>query len=129
MWLRAAYFITGVVLLFWLPVEDRTLGPPLFFAAWAAVLIGMRLWTRFRDSPCENIWRRYPLTGGLLTGLVPGLAVLATIFKSGLHAHGFLEFTVPELAAVLRLTPAFALGGLALGLTVSLWCRLRYEKR
>ena len=129
LWLRAAYFITGVALLFWLSVEDRTLGTPLFFAAWVAVLTGLRLWVRFRHSPCDNFWRRYPLTGSLLAGLVPSLAVLTTIFKSGLHAHGFLEFSVPELAAVLRLTPAFALGGLAMGLTVSFWCRQSYKKR
>jgi hypothetical protein len=129
MWLRAAYFVTGVVLLFWLSYEDRTLQTPLMVAVWVVVLIGLGLWVRVRSAPCQKIWSRYPLVGSLLGALIPPLAVLMTIFKSGLHAHGFLEFTTPELASVLQLTPSLALGGLALGMGVSLWCWRVYGER
>jgi hypothetical protein len=123
LWIRAAYFISGVVLLFWLSVEDTTLQTPLMMATWVAGLFTLHLWVRFRTSPCQNIWRRYPLAGSLIGAFIPITAVLMTIFKSGLHAHGFFEFTIPQLANVLRLTVPLTITGLLLGMGISLWRR------
>ncbi len=121
LWLRAAYFILGTGLLFWLPIEDTGLTSPLLFAGGAGVLVGVHAWLRFAATPCLAIWTRYPASGMILGGAIPLLAGFLMVFKNGLHAHGFPDFSPDDLGRLLRWTPWGAAAGLAGGLAASLW--------
>jgi hypothetical protein len=57
------------------------------------------------------------LIAGLLAGLaVAPLASFLMVFKTGLHGHGFPDFTPEQIVAVLHRTPIFASSGFFLGL-------------
>lgn len=95
-------------MLIWLPMEDVD-------AVWALLLGGTGcLWM------ATNVKMRAKRLGltwlGALSGLATPLAAgLLMLFKTGLHAHGFSDFSGPQLWGVLRLTPYLGMAGLAAG--------------
>jgi hypothetical protein len=91
--------------LVWLPIEDVGVAAALFLGGagclWLAVFLGKRL--------------RYVWIGGLAGFATPVAAATLMFFKTGLHAHGFSDFSGAQLWEALRLTPYLAAAGLALG--------------
>jgi hypothetical protein len=94
----------------WLPVEDVRAGWPLGLAAggcaWGAWAVQVR-----------RGWRGGRLAAlGTAAGLaVAPLAVGLMLFKSGLHAHGFLDFGPGELLAMLAGAPLWMAAGALVG--------------
>ena len=113
MWLRWVGIGLGVVSLSWLQVEDLeskyVLGVSALWSAWFAV------W--FSLNPNRKHGLRTLAGAGLASGLaVAPFAILMTIFKGGIHAHGFLDLTNNQIIRVLRSTPVWGLLGLLISL-------------
>lgn len=114
--IRLAAWITGAAVLLWLPVEDTDVLRPVGLAATMSAVLAIHLHHRTRPTdPCQGIFVRYPLLGGLAGLATPCLAVGLMIFKSGLHGHGFPDFQFSQIAQVLRGIPVWTLAGLAIG--------------
>lgn len=121
LWLRAAYFTLGVGLLFWLPIEDTTPETPFVFSAGFVTLAAIHRWIRSVEPPYKRIWTRYPASGMILGITIPLLTVCLMIFKNGMHAHGFPDFSPSDLAGVIGSTPWSAFAGGLCGLAASYW--------
>lgn len=107
----------GWVLLFllWLPFEDTQIFFPALLAMdlgiWL-VLRGWPLWIRLSDVAVAA------LSAAAWLGSLPLLAVALMMFKSGLHGHGFGDFTVSQVQIALYAVPVCALLGGLLGAVV-----------
>ncbi len=103
----AAWLIT---LLFWLPIEDTTILPAMAFAlagiAWLA-------WRRKLALPASAA--RAAALGATMGLAVPLAALLLMAFKSGLHGHGFAEYTPTQVWSVVQTIPFAILTGLFIG--------------
>jgi hypothetical protein len=93
----------------WLPFEDLDIWATMALAS----LFGLWLFARLvwhRDQA-----RTSELLGMLCGALVPVTALGLMVFKSGLHAHGFSDFSFAQILDVLELTPATIGLGFLLG--------------
>lgn len=123
--LRAAGLGLLAAFLAWLPAEDVRAGWPLALAAGACA------WAAW------SVQARRGWQGGRLAalGAAAGLAVAPAavglmVFKSGLHAHGFPDFTPRQLLAMLSGAPIWcAAGALAGWLAARLAARLAPRRR
>ena len=116
-WLRIAALGWGMIMLFWLPVEDLDIRVPVFFSTGIASLISARL--LFSETA---ISRMIPV--GVLCGLaVIPLAVSIVVLKGGLHGHGTLDFNNLDLIDLLWRTPIWGLVGGFFGLGLWFWKR------
>ena len=119
LWLRWSGLGTGVLTLAWLPVEDtQTLYLTVLSLLWSAWTAG---W--FATRPRLEGWLvgrwQFALLGagaGLLTAPV---ALSLVLFKAGIHAHGFLDFSVFQLTGMLLRTPFWVVVGTLVGLVIS----------
>ncbi len=113
LWLRWVGISTGVVSLFWIQVEDLD-------TIFVVSLSG--LWCTWYAAWFLLNPTRKPRMGtfagaGLLSGLaVAPFAILLTLFKGGIHTHGFLDLTNDQIGRVLRSTPLWGLLGLLISL-------------
>ncbi len=123
-WVRVAGLALIAVSLFWLPLEDTTSRYPLLISGTAA-LLGFFAVPAFRpgSDPCLIPPSRATLIGALAGLAVAPGAVFLMVFKSGLHGHGFPDFTAAQLATVLQLTPILGLAGGAGGAGIGFWRR------
>lgn len=98
--MRTAAFVWMLAFLLWLPFEDTQIWVT---AGLAVAGVG---WLAFRRRPWEaaNGWRS-TLEGGLLGTAAPLLTVFLMAFKSGLHGHGFPDFTAGQVRLVLAALP------------------------
>ena len=103
------------LLLAWLPLEDVHVGAALTLAALFGLWLYGRLISERRPSALAHLgW------AALAGAVVPVMALVLMVFKSGLHAHGFSDFSVAQMVAVLALIPQ-ALGvGLLVGLSAQI---------
>jgi hypothetical protein len=109
--LRTAGALWIFLTLIWLPFEDT--------AIWTAVVLAaagsLWLWWRYLSKPDSNRW--LGLTSGVLLGAgTPLFATFLMAVKSGLHGHGFADFTARQVLTVLNLIPLTFLVGTFLGL-------------
>lgn len=109
-WMRATGLLIGFLFLVWLPFEDVN----VLFTVVLASTIGIWLLLRFL------LQKEFSLQGFAVSGAVAGLcvsplAITMMAFKSGIHAHGFSDFVLPQINTVLAATPWFIVGGLLLG--------------
>ena len=114
-WLTAAGAIWMLAFIAWLPFEDTETWTALLLAAAACIWLGLRrLVTRESSSLWSNL-----AAGGLMGAATPLLAITLMGIKSGLHAHGFADFTARQVWEVLNLIPIGAIIGLVVGLGIS----------
>ena len=111
LWLRGTGLLIGFLFLVWLPFEDTD----VFFTVTLAAVFSAWLLFRFLLNK-EFSPMQFALSGTLAGLLLSPLAITMMAFKSGVHAHGFSDFALPQIRAVLFTTPWFILGGLLLGL-------------
>jgi hypothetical protein len=113
--LRVTGALWIILALIWLPFED--------IAIWTAVALAaagcLWLWGRFLSKPDSNRWRNL-ISGALLGAGAPLFAIFLMAMKSGLHGHGFADFTARQVLGVLNLIPITLLVGLALSALVFL---------
>jgi hypothetical protein len=106
--MKTAVIIWMVLFLFWLPIEDTTIW------ASAALALGLTIGLAFRFALNRSApsWANTFATGALLGASLPLLTIFLMAFKSGLHAHGFADFTLRQLSVVLYSIPFTILIGL-----------------
>jgi hypothetical protein len=121
LWLRGVIFIFAVILIFWLPVEDATAETPFLFSIIAGSLLTLLASTKIHIPPCQLIWIRYPIAGVVTGFIIPFVAVLLMLFKSGLHGHGFPDFTTLQYISILQRTPGLMAVGVFVGFARSFW--------
>jgi hypothetical protein len=120
LWLRLAGFMLALFFMIWLPIEDTSTAYVVPLAAGVCVWLAARAVIK-RDSQLG----RYLIIGALAGLAVAPLAVFLMVFKSGLHAHGFADFTLEQLWAVLLTSPYWGASGLLLGLLIG-WLRTHH---
>ena len=106
--LRATGALWITVTLIWLPFEDTAIWMVVVLAA----LGGLWLWFRF-FAPKKD-WVTI-VTGALLGAAIPLFAITMMAVKSGLHGHGFADFTARQVLSVLSLIPITLFVGGAFG--------------
>lgn len=99
-----------LALLVWLPYEDTQV--------WLSLALGSAgvLWLAFRlnaFAPGEPFRRM--LRGGSVGAAIPISTLALMAFKSGLHGHGFPDFTPSQIWSVAQLVPYLGLLGAAIG--------------
>lgn len=108
---RAAGALWIFLALIWLPFED--------IAIWTAVALAAAgsiwLWWRYLSKPHSSRWWKLIYTALLGAG-TPLFAVLLMAVKSGLHGHGFADFTSRQVIGVVNLIPITFFAGTILGL-------------
>jgi hypothetical protein len=121
--LRLAGFLTGAAILVWIPFEDTTAFWVSAFAIAICTLVGAGL---FANRRILGSWKQ-PARGaivGALAGLaVAPLAIGLMAFKSGIHGHGFPDFSPTQMQEVINLLPYFTVAGLVCGLGVAFLTR------
>ena len=114
--------LLGVMILLWLSFEDRDERRAVFLAVLLSTLGAVA--TRMRFS--KRIYGYWYLLLGVVFGfLVPMLAVLLMVVKTGLHGHSVPDFTLAQISAVLRLIPVWSVVGLLVGGAAALFDRTR----
>jgi hypothetical protein len=114
--MRVAGALWMVAFLLWLPVEDANI--------WLAIALalGACIWLAFRfRAHLSHLNLIQWLASGALAGIAaPLLTITLMAFKSGLHAHGFADFTLRQLWAVLASIPFTIAVGLFTSLMIVL---------
>ena len=108
--------LQGGLTLFWLPIEDTTTTYlvilSIAWCAWLGAWAAWRGWLAQKKS--RLVWL------GALAGLSVFPVELAFIlFKAGLHAHGFLDFSIYQISRLARLIPLWCLLGSLLGAVIT----------
>lgn len=123
--LRWSGLALGVLTLAWLPLEDtHTVYLTTLSLLWSAWLAG---WLAHR--PKVRVWLRSGNWTNSLLGAAAGLfsapvALSLVIFKAGLHAHGFVDFSLNQLIQLLIRTPIWVLLGAVAG-----WVAYRFGQK
>lgn len=114
--MKVAAIIWTVLFFIWLPIEDTHIW------ASAALALGLVAWLAFRLSPSRsaNNWVHTLAIGAGLGASLPLLTICLMAFKSGLHAHGFADFTLRQLSAVLYSIPFTIMVGLLIAAVAKL---------
>ena len=114
--LRWSGLALGVLTLAWLPLEDThtvyLTSLSLLWSAWTAGWLAAR--PRVRAWLASGGWV-FALLGAAAGLLSAPVAVGLVIFKAGLHAHGFLDFTLFQLTQLLLRTPIWVAAGGVVG--------------
>jgi hypothetical protein len=123
---RLLALVCGVLLFFWLRVEDNATLPPVM-AGLGLCLISAYAWVD-RTLGGKTIRLRYLFPGAALLGSHCGAgtaaaAALLMVLKNGSHAHVFPDYPFGLIVEILQRAPLWALaGGLGcFGLTVAWW--------
>ncbi len=97
--------------LFWLPFEDTEVYVPLGLAIWVGLwaLESLHYLRREKGQDLQVI------RDGLMVGiLIPVTAAGFMVFKTGVHAHGFSEYSARQFIFVFSILPFSLVGGLVL---------------
>lgn len=113
--MRLAGLLLGIGILLWIPFEDTTTSWVLVFALAICCLWGVKMYGSQKVLGSMGVSIRGAFFGVLSGLLVSPLAVGLMVFKSGVHGHGFSDFSGAQVQAVMGLLPYFALSGLGLG--------------
>lgn len=131
-WLRYCELLIAVLIMLWLPLEERSSLVALAFALLVCWLAAVHWWeTRRRrrarlhpgaqmpDSASHllSIWARLGLFAGL--GVTP-TAIALMAFKTGLHAHGTPDYAGNQIVILLSAAPWWGLGGWTLGMIAAI---------
>jgi hypothetical protein len=114
-WVRISAFLLGIIALIWLSIEDVNVSGVAILSG--AICLWTALWIMIRPvGGGKMIILRHSLVGMGAGFAIAPLAILLMALKSGLHGHGFPDFTVAQMQEVLSRTPYFAFSGLLIGL-------------
>lgn len=114
--LRWSSFLLGVIILFWLPIEDTTFYTATLLAVAVCFLGGIAF---ARNSKITS--QKYMWVGLVAGGCISPLSFLLMIFKIGLHSHRAPDFTLRQLTNLLQTTPIWGVTGFLLGLSLHLY--------
>jgi len=118
---RILSLILGFALFLWFPVEDQNASLVTIFAIAICSLAIMRILLQLKIKNIPKRWFIFPLSGVLAGPGITLISLLLMAFKSGLHGHGFPDFTPGQVILTLRLTPVWTTAGLLIGLGIGIW--------
>lgn len=104
--------------LVWLPFEDTQLWMSVILALDACIWIGLRVWPVWRRV---NNWLFGLATGAIFGAAIPLLTITLMAFKSGLHGHGFADFTTSQVLTMVQAIPFCLLAGVLLAIPLHLF--------
>lgn len=108
--IRALGAIWLIAFLLWLPLEDTQI--------WASstLALGLCVWLAMRNLQVKTWPRGLPLVwrGAIFGAAVPLVTLALMAFKSGLHGHGFADFSMQQLLSVINAIPISTLAGMVL---------------
>ena len=107
----------GILFLIWTPVEDTDVIYALLLGA------GIAAWGALWALPGRSAGWSLAI-GGLAGLLVSPLTIALMSFKSGLHAHGFPDFSPSQAVQVLDQIPYWTAAGLLAG-----WVWMMVQRR
>jgi cell division protein FtsX len=116
--LRIAAIVLGVSILIWLSLESRDVREALLLAGILSLLGAAAIWNRLPKT-IRGYW--LPMFGAVFGLLVPVLAALLMVLKTGMHAHSVPDFTLGQIFSVLQLIPVWVAVGAVLGLAAAWW--------
>jgi hypothetical protein len=105
----------GILMLFWLPVEDTNEKRTLVFAAAMNAWFVARYLVRLSSVTRKSLLR-HVLVGTLAGLAITPVALFLMAFKTGLHGHGTPDFTADQILFVINRTCLWGSAGLLLGL-------------
>jgi len=113
--MRTAAFVWMLAFLLWLPFEDTQIWVT---AVLAVAGVG---WLVFRRHPWDvtSGWGS-ALEGGLLGAAAPLFTIFLMAFKSGVHGHGFSDFSARQVWGLWSALPISLSLGLILGLGIKI---------
>ncbi len=120
--LRLGGILLGVVALLWLSFEGRDERQAILLAALLSTLGAIATGLRF-GGRLRGYW--LVILGAVFGFLVPLLAVLLMVIKTGLHGHGVPDFTLAQITTVLRLIPVWSGVGILVGGAAALFEHIR----
>lgn len=125
LWLRYLAIGMGVFILLWLPTEDTSERNAIIIALTICTLAAIRI---LSDFPVDNF--KQILFHSMAGSLAGAATILVTIFliafKSGLHDHGFSDYSISQINHISSLAPHLIASGLLLALSSAVW---RYSRR
>jgi hypothetical protein len=106
----------------WLPFEDTQIWSALALGAGAAVWFGANWFAAPHHRPLSRTIGRGGLTnaiiGAVCGAMAPLLAIALMAVKSGLHAHGFSDFSARQVLIAAALVPVSSVAGALIGWVV-----------
>ncbi|HNB50805.1 MAG TPA: hypothetical protein PK530_02625 [Anaerolineales bacterium] len=114
--LRWSSFTLGVMILFWLPIEDTTFYTATLLAVAVCFLGGIAYAQKTQITSRNFAW-----LGLVAGGCIGVLSFLLMVFKIGLHNHRAPDFTLGQLTGLLQTTPIWSVAGFLLGLSLHLY--------
>ena len=126
LWLRYLAIGVGVFILIWLPFEDTSEQSAIIIALIISVLLATQ-W--LINLPVEHSKQLliHSIVGCLAGAATIFITILLIAFKSGLHNHGFAEYSKDQIINIFWLSPYFVISGFLLGLSSAIW-RLQKTK-
>lgn len=119
--MKTAATVWMVAFLIWLPIEDTQIWASAALALTACIWLALRL----RPDDVNKLkWPQLLGSGALAGAAVPILTIILMAFKSGLHAHGFADFTVRQLWTIFNSIPFT----IVIGLIVAVLLKLLSDK-
>jgi hypothetical protein len=112
--LRWPSFLWLALFLLWLPFEDTQTRIPMFLAGYLTLWAALILFDAYKEKRSGIFSALLGFFGGLLT---PVLASFLMLFKSGVHAHSFSEYTPNQFIFLLSNIPLAAILGFLIGLS------------
>jgi hypothetical protein len=112
--LRWTAFGLATLMLVWIPIEDTSILVAQLFSLAISLLLAVT-WLNRRNP--VRLWHGWEMpiagaAGGLLTG---PLALALMAFKTGVHGHGFPDFSPAQVQTVLTLALLWPPAGLLIG--------------
>ncbi len=110
LWWRFSAILAGMVLLFWLSIEDQSELPALLMSTLVVILVTLRymiVGMRFRSLS----WRAYLLVGMIAGLAVPLIALSLMTLKIGIHGHGVPDYSLQQYINVVYTIPGWIVGG------------------
>ena len=109
-WWRFSAILAGMVLLFWLSIEDQSELPALLMSTLVAVLVAILYMVVGRRYTSLSV-RAYLLVGMIAGLAVPLVALALMTLKIGIHGHGVPDYSVQQYIHVVYTIPGWILGG------------------
>ena len=116
-----AIFI-GIILVFWLSVEDTTESIAILFSILICTWLEVMFLVRKKNSTMLPLYN-FILAAVLAGAAVTPLSLSLMVFKTGLHAHPIPDFTIQQIISVIYRTPIWLTGGILINMGFGIWLK------
>lgn len=126
-YIRMLSALLGLIIVFWMSLEDDRILSVTLLGVSGAVLIALNALAQRQGGRqfSANMGILRLMLWGALTGLLANIAtVMLMFFKNSWHGHAYLDYPLSLMGATLTLIPYWMLAGAFVGLgSALLWTR------